>query len=56
MDTSVLPVAEPETSEIVLSARNVAKVFGSIQALKGVNFDVRRGQVTALFGENGAGK
>ncbi|SCM76938.1 Ribose import ATP-binding protein RbsA [uncultured Pleomorphomonas sp.] len=56
MDTSVIPVAAPETSEIVLSARNVAKVFGSIQALKGVNFDVRRGQVTALFGENGAGK
>ena len=56
MDASVNPVAAPETSEIVLSARNVAKVFGSIQALKGVNFDVRRGQVTALFGENGAGK
>ena len=27
-----------------------------MQALKGVNFDVYRGQVTALFGENGAGK
>lgn len=42
--------------DIVLSARNVAKSFGSVQALKTVNFDVHRGQVTTLFGENGAGK
>ncbi|WP_242495552.1 ATP-binding cassette domain-containing protein [Salinicola tamaricis] len=42
--------------EVVLSARNVAKSFGSVQALKTVNFDVFRGQVTTLFGENGAGK
>ena len=27
-----------------------------MQALKGVNFDIHRGQVTTLFGENGAGK
>jgi erythritol transport system ATP-binding protein len=40
----------------VLEARNVAKSYGSIHALKGVNFQVRRGQVTTLFGENGAGK
>jgi erythritol transport system ATP-binding protein len=42
--------------EVVLSARNVAKSYGSVHALKGVNFDIRRGQVTTLFGENGAGK
>ncbi|WP_026358416.1 sugar ABC transporter ATP-binding protein [Aureimonas ureilytica] len=42
--------------ETVISARNVAKIYGSVQALKGVNFDIRRGQVTTLFGENGAGK
>ncbi|WP_062017510.1 sugar ABC transporter ATP-binding protein [Aureimonas sp. AU4] len=41
---------------VVLSARNVAKSYGNIHALKGVNFDVRRGEVTTLFGENGAGK
>ena len=45
-----------ETGEVVLSARNVAKSFGSVHALKSVNFDIRRGQVTTLFGENGAGK
>lgn len=45
-----------DESEVVLAARNVAKSFGAVQALKSVNFDVHRGQVTTLFGENGAGK
>ena len=40
----------------MLAARNVAKSYGAIHALKGVNFDIHRGQVTTLFGENGAGK
>ncbi|MBX4897084.1 sugar ABC transporter ATP-binding protein [Rhizobium bangladeshense] len=42
--------------EVVLAARNVAKSYGSVHALKGVNFDIHRGQITTLFGENGAGK
>ncbi len=42
--------------EVVLSARDIAKVYGSTHALKGVNFEIRRGKVTTLFGENGAGK
>lgn len=43
-------------NEVVLSARNIAKSYGNVHALKGVNFEVHRGQVTTLFGENGAGK
>jgi len=50
------PVAAPDKAEVVLAARNVAKNFGAVHALKGVNFDIHRGQVTTLFGENGAGK
>ena len=46
----------PALPEVVLAARNVAKSYGQIHALKGVNFDIHRGQVTTLFGENGAGK
>jgi len=42
--------------EVVLAARNIAKSYNGVKALKGVNFDVHRGQVTTLFGENGAGK
>ena len=51
-----VPAADPDLREVVLAARNVAKIYGSIHALKGVNFDIHRGQVTTLFGENGAGK
>ncbi len=46
----------PAAADAVLSARNIAKIYGSTHALKGVNFDIHRGKVTALFGENGAGK
>jgi len=56
--TPAIPVASAEAAagDAVLSARDIAKSYGSIQALKGVNFDVHRGKVTTLFGENGAGK
>ncbi|NKX49920.1 sugar ABC transporter ATP-binding protein [Arthrobacter deserti] len=43
-------------SEVVLRARNVTKRYGGTQALKGVDFEVLKGRVTALFGEIGAGK
>lgn len=46
----------PVEDEVVLEARNIAKSFGNTHALKGVNFNIHRGQVTTLFGENGAGK
>ena len=49
-------ITERYAGEAILSARNVAKLFGSVRALNGVNFDIHRGQVTTLFGENGAGK
>jgi erythritol transport system ATP-binding protein len=45
-----------EAATVVLRATNIAKSYGGIQALKGVNFEVHKGKVTTLFGENGAGK
>ncbi|OJY34478.1 MAG: sugar ABC transporter ATP-binding protein [Rhodobacterales bacterium 65-51] len=51
-----VPQQKPDLAEVVLAARNVAKSYGNVHALKGVNFDIHRGQVTTLFGENGAGK
>lgn len=47
---------DPRADDVVLAARNIVKTYGSTHALKGVEFDVRRGSVTTLFGENGAGK
>lgn len=51
-----LQPATGRIGDVVMSARDVAKHYGAVQALKGVNFDIHRGQVTTLFGENGAGK
>src|SRR5881275_1694661 len=39
-----------------LELRDVSKSFGSVQALQGVDFEVRDGEVMALVGDNGAGK
>ena len=41
---------------VVLEARDIVKTYGGTRALKGVNFEIREGTVTTLFGENGAGK
>jgi erythritol transport system ATP-binding protein len=46
----------PHDGAVVLQAVDIAKTYGVTRALKGVNFEVRRGNVTVLFGENGAGK
>jgi len=45
-----------ETPTPILELRGVSKSFGSVQALQGVDFEVRDGEVMALVGDNGAGK
>jgi simple sugar transport system ATP-binding protein len=40
----------------VLRVRGIAKHFGAVQALRGVDLDVYPGEVLALVGDNGAGK
>ena len=42
--------------KLLLQLKGIVKGFAGVQALKGVDFDVREGEVHALMGENGAGK
>jgi branched-chain amino acid transport system ATP-binding protein len=44
------------SAEIVLSADRIVARYGSIEALHGISLSVRRGQIVALLGANGAGK
>ena len=39
-----------------LSVQGIQKRFGGVHALKGVDFEVAKGEVMALVGDNGAGK
>ena len=40
----------------VIETRGITKSFAGVQALRGVDFCVRRGEIHALLGQNGAGK
>lgn len=43
-------------SEFILELKDVVKTFGGVTALDGVQFQLKRGEIHALMGENGAGK
>ena len=43
-------------SDTLLSVENVQTYYGNIRALGGVTIDVKRGEIVALIGANGAGK
>ncbi|RVA23886.1 ATP-binding cassette domain-containing protein, partial [Mesorhizobium sp. M7A.F.Ca.CA.004.11.2.1] len=43
-------------AEIVLSADRIVARYDGIEALHGVSLSVKRGQIVALLGANGAGK
>jgi ABC-2 type transport system ATP-binding protein len=43
-------------SEIVLSAKGLRKRYGAVEAVAGVDLELRRGEILGLLGPNGAGK
>ena len=42
--------------DIIISVKNLQKNYGDFAAVKGISFDVRRGEIFGLLGPNGAGK
>lgn len=44
------------TGDVIISVKNLVKNYGSFQAVKGISFDVKEGEIFGLLGPNGAGK
>lgn len=41
---------------MVIQATNIHKSYGTLEILKGVNVDIRRGEIVSIVGKSGAGK
>jgi ABC-2 type transport system ATP-binding protein len=44
------------TDELAIEVRDLRRAYGDVQAVRGVSFEVARGEVFCLLGPNGAGK
>jgi ABC-2 type transport system ATP-binding protein len=51
-----MSTSDGEPDGVVIEARSVSKRFGDREALRGVSFAARRGELLAVIGPNGAGK
>lgn len=40
----------------MISVKNLTKYYGDFQALKGISFDIKSGEIVGILGPNGAGK
>jgi ABC-2 type transport system ATP-binding protein len=40
----------------IIRVRDLTKTFGAVRAVKGISFDVKKGEIFAFLGPNGAGK
>ena len=51
-----MTASSPNGIEVALELRGITKRFGDLVANDGIDLEVRRGEIHALLGENGAGK
>lgn len=45
-----------ENNEVLLKVENLEVCYGMIRAIKGISFEIKKGEIVALIGANGAGK
>lgn len=55
-ETSLTSSPTQSDTNLAIQTRNLNLWYGSFQALYDVNFDVKRGEITALIGPSGCGK
>ena len=56
MSEAATGVAIKPGAEVVLAVKGLKVAYGGIQAVKGIDLEVCRGELVALIGANGAGK
>ena len=44
------------SGEILLNVKNIKKKYGKIEALKGIDLEVKKGEVVVILGPSGCGK
>jgi|SRR5579859_2548133 len=44
------------SEKVIISVRDLIKKYGNFEAVKGISFEVREGEIFGLLGPNGAGK
>ena len=44
------------SDEVIIKVQNLVKNYGEFKAVKGIEFEVNKGEVFGLLGPNGAGK
>ncbi len=49
-------MTEKKSYQHAIQMKDIQKIFGKVEALRGVNLDVRANEVVGLIGDNGAGK
>jgi branched-chain amino acid transport system ATP-binding protein len=47
---------ESNGTEVILAARGLAKHFGGLAAIEGIQIEIKRGSIVGIIGPNGSGK